>query len=698
LLAFALVITVVIAYAPAFRAPFIFDDEPSIQKNTTIRQLWPPGLALHPPNGDLAVSGRPVVNYSLAVNYAINRAFDVDQRPDPFGPNKVVSYRILNLVLHLACGFLLFVFVRRTIVDGRFTDEWKSSAGELAAAVAALWLLHPIQTEAVDYVIQRTELLVSVCFLATLYASLRAWDATKRSASIRWRLAAIVACALGMGSKEVMITAPFAVMLYDRAFRLSSWRGLFRPVDDRRWFYPLLVATSLWGAWLIMAGPRSGTVGFHLGLPWYEYFYSQAWAVAHYLRLFLWPNRLTLDYGSAPVRGLVGIPGLVILSAFGLATIAAWTRANQWGWAAFLGTIFFFLLAPSSSFVPIVTEVAAERRIYLALAAVVVFVVIGAELLRRRAATRFAWWSRSGAHPGTWVVAATCLVLGTLTYRRSEAYAKPETLWREVVERSPQNARGYNGVAQVLLHESPPRVTEAVPLLRQAIALDSTQLVSIRSLAAIDVAQQHLNDASALLEREVAIDPDYADGAVRLGMVLVALGEPERAIPYLAHPRLDLLADDDPTGQSLVVLGTTFSALGKWSDATDAYRRALDLAPHVPAVEEFLGDALLRQNRAAESIPPLEDAIQREPASAFGAALLSLAYAEIGRPEAAVTLVVVVARNTSDEPLVYDLAGRAMALAHRPAQAITFFRRALTLDPAYAPAREALSAIEPGSP
>ena len=411
-IAVALAVAVIVAYAPAFRAPFIFDDELSVQRNVSIRQLWPPDLALHPPGGSLAVSGRPVVNYSLAFNYAINRALDVDQRGDPYGPNKTVGYHVLNVLLHLACGLLLFVLVRRTIRDGPFAMEWTSAADPLAAVMTALWLLHPIQTEAVNYVVQRTELLVSFFYLATLYAAARAWDATSRRAAIGWRVAAIAACALGMGSKEVMITAPLAVILYDRAFRVKSWRELLQLSDDRRWFYPLLLATSLWAIVLIASGPRGGSVGFHLGLPWYEYLYSQAWAIAHYLRLFIWPDQLTLDYGSAPIQGLRGIPGFVLLSVFGVVTIAAWTRANRWGWVAFLGTLFFFLLAPSSSFVPIVTEIAAERRIYLALAAVIVLIVVGAESLRRRIVRSMATTPERGRGAGIVVVATVCLVLG----------------------------------------------------------------------------------------------------------------------------------------------------------------------------------------------------------------------------------------------------------------------------------------------
>jgi predicted Zn-dependent protease len=203
-----------------------------------------------------------------------------------------------------------------------------------------------------------------------------------------------------------------------------------------------------------------------------------------------------------------------------------------------------------------------------------------------------------------------------------------------------------------------------------------------------------LKEAESLLERAVAIDPDYADGAVRLGMVLVALGEPERAAHYLAHPDLDRLADDDPSGQSLAALGATFSTLGRWDDAVNAYRRALELTPNVPAVEELLGDALLRDNRVAEAIPTLEDAVQRRPNSSFGLALLSLAYASAGRFDAALPLTVTLLQIGADDPFIYCVAGQAMVVAHRPVEAATLFRRALALDPNYVPARRPLAALE----
>ncbi|HEY5061816.1 MAG TPA: hypothetical protein VII52_09795, partial [Gemmatimonadaceae bacterium] len=254
-LAIALAAATLVAYAPAIAAPFVFDDVPSIEKNVSIRRLWPASIPLQPPKGDLAVSGRPVVNYTLALNYAINAALDVDQRPDPDGPYKTVGYHFINILLHLACGLVLFGLVARTIRHGRLDERWRPAADWIAALVTGVWLLHPIQTEALNYVVQRTELLVSLCYLGTLYASSRTWDAPTKDAAWRWRAAAVIACVIGMGSKEVMITAPLAVVLYDRAFKVRSWRALVERNGGQRWLYLMLATTSAVCIALIAAGP-----------------------------------------------------------------------------------------------------------------------------------------------------------------------------------------------------------------------------------------------------------------------------------------------------------------------------------------------------------------------------------------------------------------------------------------------------------
>ena len=265
-----LAVAVAVAFSPALRAPFIYDDLESIAGNVTIRRLWPLTVPLTPP-ADVATTGRPVANLSLALNYAANAVAGVDQAPGASDPNQTTGYHFANLLLHLLAGALLFGVVRRTMQAPRLDERWRAIADPVATAVTAVWLLHPLQTEAVLYLTQRTELLVSVCYLATLYGAIRAWDIPDPVRRRRWYVAAVAACLAGMGSKEVMISAPLMVLLYERAFRFDSWRETLTLRGERRAFHVALWATTLWLLWFILMGARAETVGFGLGLPWYRY-------------------------------------------------------------------------------------------------------------------------------------------------------------------------------------------------------------------------------------------------------------------------------------------------------------------------------------------------------------------------------------------------------------------------------------------
>ena len=150
------------AYHNSFKVPFIFDDVPAIVENPTIRQLWPLWIPLSPPHDSgLPVSGRPLVNFSLALNYAC-------------GGTAVGGYHALNLALHLLAGLTLLGVVRRTLLQPVLRARFGAAALPLALAVAVLWTVHPLQTEAVTYVVQRAESLVGLFYFLTLYCFIRA--------------------------------------------------------------------------------------------------------------------------------------------------------------------------------------------------------------------------------------------------------------------------------------------------------------------------------------------------------------------------------------------------------------------------------------------------------------------------------------------------------------------------------------------
>ena len=181
------------AWANSLSAPFIFDDRPAILGNPHIRQLWPLSRALSAPPRSI-LGGRPVPGLTLAINYAL-------------GELDVRGYHAFNLALHVLSALILLGIVRRTLAR---SARLVSAARPLALVTAAIWLVHPLQTDAVTYVTQRTELLMGLFYLLTLYAAIRASEGSR---SWPWQTASVVSCALGMASKEVMITAPLMVML-----------------------------------------------------------------------------------------------------------------------------------------------------------------------------------------------------------------------------------------------------------------------------------------------------------------------------------------------------------------------------------------------------------------------------------------------------------------------------------------------------
>jgi protein O-mannosyl-transferase len=674
-----------IAFGPAIKAPFDFDDGLAITENASIRRLWPPTAPLHTPPLGTAVSGRPIVNYSFALNYAFNRSFGVPQAPATESPAQTISYHVVNLLLHVATALLLLGVIRRTIRFGRVPEDWREASERIATISAGIWLLHPIQTEAVDYVSQRTELLVSFCYVGTMYAAIRAWQqepATRKEASeigrrtIAWSFLSVILCLLGMGSKEVMITAPLMVVLYDRAFIAERWSELWRN-RARRWLYVGLFATTTWVVALVSGGGRGGTAGFDSDVTSASYLLTQGWAIPHYVRLLLWPQGLTFDYGRAPIHGPIAVVGLIALGIAGVATLIAW-RSARWRWFGFLGVWFFLILAPSSSIVPIRTEMAAERRVYLAIAAVIVGLVVAAEYLRREIAGR-----RRPSSANTWLRYVPAALLGVLgvamivtTSRRSAMYNDLVVRWTDAVEQTPTNGRAYYNLASALLRTNPPRIAAADSVLHRAIVVDSMYVPTRVRSATIAIAQNRLVDAETLLIHALQLHPLDAPATEKLGIVLLAMNRPDLALPYVKQ-----FAQFSGTGQSLTTLGLAYLMTHQLDSAIVVLRRAAQLDPTAVDARRYLAGALVEQQRGAEAIPFIRQAIALDPTSGLMFGLLSLAFAQTGQADSAASAARAAFAKSPDNATTYVFAGRALQIIGHHAEAAEYFKQALQVSP-----------------
>jgi hypothetical protein len=245
-----------VAYFNSFEGTFLLDDKFRIVNNPQIRQLWPP-------SGGMVQSTRPILELTLALNYAIGGL-------NPWG------YHAFNLAVHVLAGLLLFGIVRRMLESDNLRARYGAASRWLAVVVATIWLVHPLQTESVTYIIQRAESLMGLFFLLTLYCGIRACGSPR---PLRWSIAAVIACALGMGSKEVMVSAPILMLLYDRTFIAKSFRDAWQ---ERRGLYVGLAAT-----WLVLVaslanGPADETQVYMVaGINPWSYALTQCQVIAH---------------------------------------------------------------------------------------------------------------------------------------------------------------------------------------------------------------------------------------------------------------------------------------------------------------------------------------------------------------------------------------------------------------------------------
>ena len=197
------------AYSTSFPGVFVFDDRFAIVENPNIKSLWPLTRAMSAPP-EAPVSGRPVASLTLALNYALapSEARDVMAPGDPGSPpgttelflRNVWGYHFLNLALHVLAALALFGVVRRTLLAERLRPQFGDHATALSLAAALVWVVHPLLTDSVTYITQRTEVLMGLFYLVTLYCAIRAAGSTSARARAWWAAAAVAACAAGLGS------------------------------------------------------------------------------------------------------------------------------------------------------------------------------------------------------------------------------------------------------------------------------------------------------------------------------------------------------------------------------------------------------------------------------------------------------------------------------------------------------------------
>jgi tetratricopeptide (TPR) repeat protein len=583
-----------LAYAGTFTAPFLFDDAEFVKGPSVHTLSWE----------TVRGTTRPLVQLSLALNWAVGGG-------DPLG------FHVVNVAIHALAAAALFGLVRRTLALPSFTARWRDAAPELALATSLVFALHPLQTESVSYVIQRAESLMGLLYLATLYAVVR--GATATTARAAWYAAAIVACALGMLTKPVMVTAPVIALFYDRVFLAGSWRRAWR---ERGVLHAGLSATWLVLA-LLLAGEHesAATAGFAMrDVSFGEFLRSQPGVVLRYLRLVVWPYGLVLDYGWPIAASAAAIvpPALALAALIG----AAWWAVRGSPELRFLLIAFLVILAPSSSVVPI-RDLAFEHRMYLPLAALAALGIGGAWALLSHG--RLGIRRRHALAAAAVIVAALTL----LTIVRNRDYASPIAMWSDVTTKRPENPRGWANLAQALMAEH--RADEAIAAARRALAVDPSFADAHVHLGHALAERREWREAEAHYAEAVRLNPRSAEAHNNWGALLADQKRYAEAEPHY----VEALRLEPGYAEAKNNLGVAVMQRGDYARAAALFDEAIRLSPAYAEPYSNLGNLLTRQGKAAEAVERYVRALALKPAYAEVHFNLALALSQLGRREEA---------------------------------------------------------------
>ena len=523
-------------YGPALSGPFLFDDRYLPFGNGTfpVDQFmeWLRGV-------------RPMVMLSYWVNYRLSQ----------FQPN---SYHAFNVIFHAANAVLIYLIARKVM---QFAGVVSTRLEVLAVFAGGLFLLHPVNSESVGYITSRSEDLSVLLFLGawTIFLYRPTPDTT-------WTRALLVLVLFGAATlaKEHTIVLPALLLLTDYFWNPPfSFEGIRR---NWKLYVPVTVVGVLAVAYLVphLKGASSAGLGVK-DFTWYQYFFTECRAFWVYIRLFLFPVGLRIDYDFPISRTVLEHGALLGLVAILAAAGAAFHYRRRFPLAAFGFFAFLILMAPTSSFMPIKDPIA-EHRLYLSMIGLL-FVLLE-------------WLGRVDVQQGKWMaaLAALLLVAGVATYQRNVVWSDPRILWEDTVAKSPGLSRVEFQLAEAYREQG--ECAKALPHYARA--------------AQIDPQARH--------------SPWYASIFVDWGLAYDCLNQEDEAIAKFRQA-----AALKPTAHVYSQIGMAYGKLKKNSEALEALEKSLQLDPSFSVTYRYRGGVYQNMGDLASAIADFKHALAINP-------------------------------------------------------------------------------------
>lgn len=583
----------VLTYANTFKDPFVFDDLPNIYENETIRSI------------SSVLSGwdevRVVGFLTFAINYKLHGL-------------SVTGYHVFNLAVHLVGGLLIFWLTLLTLRTPFFRQSRLGQSGSLSLFIALfaglIFVVHPVQTQAVTYIVQRLASLATLFYLLSLvmYAwwrllaerdaatgapgSAPALDLRNRRAILY--IASLISALLAMGTKEIAFTLPFIVALWEFTFFAGSVRS--RIVRLLPFAFTLaVIPLSL----LVNDETMMSRTGFNEPPSTVDYFFTQIRVIVTYLRLLVYPAEQNLDY-DYPVYHTLFNPAVLLSAALLLAlaglAVYLWRRAARDSSLALLRLIsfgilwFFITISVESSFITI-SDVIFEHRLYLPSVGLVIATVAGVAFIAVALRKNVPSIGKILVPLATAVVVA----LGVTSYSRNQVWGDPISLWEDVVSKSPGKARPHQVLGYYYYQDGQKDMAEAENL--KAVAIKPDYADALNSLGAIYLDSGRLDQAETVLRQALDVRPGFPDAHFNLGTVYMKSGRTDKA-----EAELKLAIDANPgyikALQNLALLYITEERL---EEAIGPLMRVIELDPDDYLAHNDLGNIYAMQGRYNEA-------------------------------------------------------------------------------------------------
>ncbi|MBN1397659.1 MAG: tetratricopeptide repeat protein [Bacteroidetes bacterium] len=605
-------------YSATLNYPFQFDDESSIVYNNDITTL----TSFNNIHYWLSAY-RPLAAFSFALNFY-------------FGGLDVSGYHIVNLFIHIISGFFVYFLIRLLLNLNNYRNHKTDRYNNWIALFSALiFVIHPIQTQAITYIVQRMASMAAMFYIVSVYlyaaGRIEHVQNSNISRAVLFYLSALICGLLGVMTKQSAATFPFAFLLFEICFVRDRENNIFK-----KYIIASSAVLIVINALFLYYNRQPLSYALHgADISSMDYLINQFVVIIKYLRMVLLPINQCADYGSisdgydlVKTFWMFDVIGSLLLLILLFASAVFLFKKNK---AVSFGIFWFFLaLSVESSIIPIADPMF-EHRMYLPMAGISLTIVAGIFMLMNKSKAVYVF------------LALSILILfwGILCYSRNEVWKDKLTLWTDVVNKAPNNARAWYNMG-----------------------------ILIKDLRRYDEALIYFDNA-------IELKPDYSDALLNKGMVYASLGKIDEVIK--CYNRVIELNPDDY--QSWNNIGNALEKIGRYGEAIDRYKKAAEIKPDFELAWYNAGVASARSGNQEKAVEFYNKALEIKPDFDLAWHNKGDALSSLGKYQEAVKCYDEAIKIIPDSYKVWNNKGTALKNIGQYKEAIESYDKALAIEP-----------------